>query len=227
MHASIKDNQAGFTLIELLVVISIIAILVGILLPVLGKARKASYAARCQSNLHQIGVAMFAYATDHDDFLPDAQTTGGHGYRIEPGTELGTQYGPAFAGIGAGGDPIEKLGLAAVLQDQEYMQASGGTWVCPAARPEFQENGNTYTFSTDASLATTRTFIYGIDGGTETPIVWDSFNLQIGLPNGLGISIPGTNLAAVPPDYFVHNDNAESVLKSTHAVYIDGHVSLR
>jgi len=56
----------GFTLIELLVVISIIALLIGILLPALGAARKTAMAMKCASNQKQMAVAWFGYAVDHD-----------------------------------------------------------------------------------------------------------------------------------------------------------------
>ncbi|MCC6578979.1 MAG: type II secretion system protein [Phycisphaeraceae bacterium] len=60
----------GFTLIELLVVISIIALLVGVLLPALGAARNSARSSTCLSNQRQIGLAIRMYATDANNFLP-------------------------------------------------------------------------------------------------------------------------------------------------------------
>lgn len=62
----------GFTLIELLVVIAIIALLMSILMPVLGKAKKQAGNVVCQSNLRQIGVAASLFAHDHDNKIPRA-----------------------------------------------------------------------------------------------------------------------------------------------------------
>jgi len=60
-----RRARAGFTIIELLVVIAIIAILIGILIPVLSKVRERGRIAVCQSNLRQLCVAWTSYATDH------------------------------------------------------------------------------------------------------------------------------------------------------------------
>jgi prepilin-type N-terminal cleavage/methylation domain-containing protein/prepilin-type processing-associated H-X9-DG protein len=60
----------GFTLIELLVVIAIIALLMGILMPALQRARKQSKGVVCRSNLKQVGMAANLYAEDHNLFIP-------------------------------------------------------------------------------------------------------------------------------------------------------------
>ncbi len=65
-----RKAHAAFTLIELLVVISIIALLIGILMPALQGARDAGRQIACLSNERQIGIVIAAYSADHDGYLP-------------------------------------------------------------------------------------------------------------------------------------------------------------
>jgi len=73
-------DRERFTLVELLVVISIIAMLLTLLLPALGKARESAKTIYCSNNLRQVGVSFESYACDWNNYCPPSES----GYGIDP-----------------------------------------------------------------------------------------------------------------------------------------------
>ena len=76
-----KNERNGFTLIELLVVITVIALLMAILIPVLNRARETGQRAVCLSNLKQLTLGWLMYAEDHD-----GEMVSGRSLVVMPGT---------------------------------------------------------------------------------------------------------------------------------------------
>ncbi|MEO0512339.1 MAG: prepilin-type N-terminal cleavage/methylation domain-containing protein [Planctomycetota bacterium] len=101
-----RQIRRGFSLIELIVVITIIALLIGILLPVLPKVRDAGKRTACAANLRSVGQAVELYKNDFNEVYPVA--------RYMPRPWLSGDTDPAFNDT-----------LAA------YMEPNSPAWACP------------------------------------------------------------------------------------------------
>ena len=98
-----REARSGFTLIELLVVIAIIALLIGILLPALGEARRTGKLTLCISNQKQLGVATGSYAADYQNRIFAFNWRAGETYLMadESGNLVPTQM-PSSSDVAAG-----------------------------------------------------------------------------------------------------------------------------
>jgi len=120
-----RRARNAFTLIELLVVISVIAVLIALLVPVVHKARGMAHSVTCKSHLRQLGQALSLYLEDHDDYIPRR----GQGVRKLTKIDRASDWFnalPFYAG--------EPSYYELTQKDQRPKEGDESIFVCPSAR---------------------------------------------------------------------------------------------
>ncbi len=213
----------GFTLIELLVVISIIALLISILLPALGNARKASQAVVCLSNLRQVGIGVSLYAMDNKSVVYEAYTqyAGGSGmspnwwpmkmardgYLPNPGNYAGPSGARTLWNCPIAAALAKSSGVANVYwtylrmsNDYPFWQPAG---MAASVRLDKVKRPSSQIFAIDGYLADANDWSTGFAGKqNSTTTRWSMLSTGYALSGAVG---------------FIHGDNASVLYADWHA----------
>jgi prepilin-type N-terminal cleavage/methylation domain-containing protein/prepilin-type processing-associated H-X9-DG protein len=142
-------QRRAFTLIELIVVIAIVALLVGLLLPALGAARRAGWSARCLSNQRQLALGLGLYADAYKDVLVPHRAPNLPGGTGNPANwyEIGNgrKFRPTW--IAWIGQYVGIYAFAEPRTDADRQDFESPVYVCPVVRERTDERNAAYGYN--------------------------------------------------------------------------------
>ena len=227
-----ESPRRGFTLVELLVVIGIIAVLISMLLPALGKAKEMGKSAQCLSNLRQVNMAFVMFANENRGYLPQIGTDGAGSAQMDVDGTTQTVLIRWFGGLY--GSPQRYVPEASMLAPYWGTASVGG---CPSldldefSRPQYGPVDYAYNsiFARHKDWAAGGTLRTGfgvkvtqVRNPTEKAVIWDAARLEAGVPDRTPWGYPTTgNVNNNKTDPNFHGRH----LKVGNVGWLDGHAS--
>lgn len=233
-------TRRAFTLIELLVVITIIALLISLIVPVLASARDAAFGTSCMVNQDQLMTGVFAFATDNNGFIPF-------------GPEEGKQYNPPRGGEDSGGRDFyvidgmvtseiftragEPLGSGLLFDD--YMDQAEEAFFCPGTDDGITVSAELDKIGTESVISG---YLYRHGGNTFVDLIQFNSNPttkrldsrtrldQLGLNrNGDAITalFADNNFQTADGSTFAFLDRSNHDRVFSNIAFADGHVEQR